>query len=276
MPNYIPTLLKKLNFKQTKKTHSPFPYTPPSYTKIQYAPQKEPSSLPQEKITYMQKVAGSLLYFAHSLDSLLLAGLNNFAIDISTADETTLANVNHMLNYVATNPNPMILFKRSNMILKAHSDASYLCAPKARSRGASYIFLGDEKLLNGPLQVLCKLFKVVVSSAAEAELAALFMTGKQCIPLRQALIELGHPQPATPLITDNETAANLSNDNLKQKHSKSMDMRFYWIKDRVKQKQFDVFWRSGKHNLADYHTKIHPEDHTIKMRPIYIHSSSQT
>jgi len=131
MPNYIPTLLKKLKFKQTKKTHSPFPYTPPSYTKIQYASQKDPSSLPQEKITYVQKVAGSLLYFAHSLDSLLLAGLNNIAIDISTADETTLANVNHMLNYVATNPNPMILFKRSNMILKAHSDASYLCAPKA-------------------------------------------------------------------------------------------------------------------------------------------------
>ena len=100
------------------------------------------------------------------------------------------------------------------------------------------------------------------------------MVGKQCIPLRQALIELGHPQPPTPLTTDNETAANLSNDTLKQKHSKSMDMRFYWVKDRVNQKQFSVSWKPGSNNLADYHTKIHPEEHTLKIRPIYMHNSS--
>ena len=158
---------------------------------------------------------------------MLLASLNSLATDISTADDTTIKNVNHILNYVATNPNAQILYKSSNMILRAHSDASYLCSPKAKSRGAACIFLGDESLRNGAIQVLCKLYKIVVSSAAEAELAALFMVGKQCIPLRQALIELGHPQPPTPLITDNETAANLSNNNLKQKHSKSMDMRFY-------------------------------------------------
>ena len=91
--------------------------------------------------------------------------------------------------------------------------------------------------------------------------------------MRQALIELGHPQPPTPLITDNETAANLSNNNLNQKHSKSMDMRFYWIKDRVSQKQFTVSWKPGSENLADYYTKIQPEEHTLKMRPIYIHGS---
>ena len=98
------------------------------------------------------------------------------------------------------------------------------------------------------------------------------MTCKQCIPLRQALVELGHPQPPTPLITDNDTAANLCNDTLEQKHSKSMDMRFYLVKDRVQQQQFTVSWKAGKDNLANYHTKIHPEDHTIKMRPTHMHS----
>ena len=51
-----------------------------------------------------------------------------------------------------------------------------------------------------------------------------------------------------------------------------MDMRFFWIKDRVKQNQFTVEWKSKDENLADYHTKLHAESHTIKMRPIYIHS----
>ena len=273
MPTCIPSLLHKLSFvQQPSPTHSPLPFTPPTYAKIQHATQKEKSTLPPEKITHIQKVIGSLLYYAHSLDNVLLASLNHLATDISTADATTLANIDHILNYVATYPNAKLLFKSSDMILRAHSDGSYLCAPKARSRGAGYVFLGDEKHMNAAIQVFCQLHKVVVSSAAEAELAALFLTAKQCIPIRQALFELGHHQPPTLLVTDNETARNLCNDTLKQKRSKSMDMRFFWIKDRVKQNQFKVEWKSKDDNLADYHTKLHAESHTIRMRPIYIHS----
>jgi hypothetical protein len=36
-----------------------------------------------------------------------------------------------------------------------------------------------------------------------------------------------------------------------------MDMRYQWLTDRVRQKQFDVYWRLGCENLGDYHTKHH-------------------
>jgi hypothetical protein len=57
----------------------------------------------------------------------------------------------------------------------------------------------------------------VVSSAAKAELAALFHNGKEACPLRITLEELGHPQPATPIQTDNSTAYGIANDTVKQK-----------------------------------------------------------
>ena len=44
-----------------------------------------------------------------------------------------------------------------------------------------------------------------MASAAEAELAALFITAKKMIPLRHTLIEMGWPQPQTPVQTDNST-----------------------------------------------------------------------
>ena len=50
-----------------------------------------------------------------------------------------------------------------------------------------------------------------------------------------------------------------------------MDMRFYWIRDRVKQGQFKVLWQKGSTNLADYFTKHHPPSHHKTMRQIYIH-----
>jgi hypothetical protein len=42
--------------------------------------------------------------------------------------------------------------------------------------------------------------------------------------------------------TDNTTATGYINGSIKQKRTKAMDMRFCWIKDRVKQGQFNVYW----------------------------------
>jgi len=35
-------------------------------------------------------------------------------------------------------------------------------------------------------------------------------------------------------------------------------MRYYWIKDRIKKKQFKLTWRPGVDNMADYFSKHHP------------------
>jgi hypothetical protein len=35
-------------------------------------------------------------------------------------------------------------------------------------------------------------------------------------------------------------------------------MRYHWIRDRVRQKVFDVIWAEGKGNDADFFTKLQP------------------
>ena len=83
------------------------------------------------------------------------------------------------------------------------------------------------------MHVLCQIMKQVVASAAEAELGALFLNAQTICPFQIALDELGHPQPATPLQTDNSTASSIVNDTIKQKWSKAINMQFYWVWDRV-------------------------------------------
>jgi hypothetical protein len=75
--------------------------------------------------------------------------------------------------------------------------------------------------------------------------------------------------------TDNTTATGYINGTIKQKRTKAMDMRFYWIKDRVKQGQFNVYWGPGYQNLADYFTKHHSPAHHKRIREIYIHADEQ-
>jgi hypothetical protein len=115
-----------------------------------------------------------------------------------------------------------------------------------------------------------------MSSAAEAEIGAVFINAKEGAVLRTTLEELGHPQPPTPMETDNNTATGYSNGTIKQKRTKAMDIHFYWIKDRVKQGQFNVYWGPGYQNLTDYFTKHHSPAHNKRMREIYMHADEQS
>eukprot|EP00536_Pseudo-nitzschia_multiseries_P010327 jgi/Psemu1/25590/gm1.25590_g len=169
--------------------------------------------------------------------------------DIASAkdNQTTLGATKYFLNYAACNPEATIIYRASNMILPVDSNAAYLVCPGAKSRAGGYHYLGDttENTFNGPILVLAKIIKNAMASAAEAEVASLFLNAREALPIQQCLIELGHPQPATPLKTDNNTAEGILNGTVKQKRSKAIDMRFYWLRDRAKQGQFNIFWEPG-------------------------------
>lgn len=96
------------------------------------------------------------------------------------------------------------------------------------------------------------------------------MNAQQACALRTTLNDMGYPQPATPIQTDNSVAQGIINDTVKQKRSKAIDMRFYWLKDRVKQGQFTIYWKPGAANLADYYTKHFSPNHHTAVRPIYL------
>ena len=91
---------------------------------------------------------------------------------------------------------------------------------------------------NDPIHTECRILKHVVVSAAESEVGGLFHNGKTAVPLIITLHELGFTQPPTPIKTDNYAAEGIGTTAVRQKRSNAMDMQFYWMKDRVKQKYF--------------------------------------
>ena len=109
-----------------------------------------------------------------------------------------------------------------------------------------------------------------MGSAAEAEVGGTYENEREAIPIRYSLEEMGHPQPPMPIQVDNTTAVGFANKTMKQKRSKEIDMRFYWVQDRVQQKQFQIYWRPGKENLGDYYTKHHSPAHHRAMRTPYL------
>ena len=147
------------------------------------------------------------------------------------------------------------------MILSTQSGTLYLNVSLARSRAGAHIMLSKNTpvpALNGPVLTIAQVIKNVMSSAAEVELSGLFIWAKAMIPLRNTLMEMGWPQPPSPVQCDNSTSTGVTNKNMLNKMLKSMDMRLWWLWCRYSQDNFLYYWAPGNQSLAKYSTKHHP------------------
>jgi len=238
----------------------------------------ESDPLDATQVKLLQRVVGKFLYYSRAADPTMGHILSILASSQSGGQQSTMDALVHFLDYCATHPDAKLRYVCSDMILHVESDASYLTEPKARSRAGGRHYLGNQPgkppILNGPILDLSKAIKHVMSSAAEAEIGSLFMNLKEATVLRMTLEEMGHPQPPTPVATNNSTAAGIANRTVKQQRSKAINMRFYWVRDRVDQKQFSISWLPGKTNIADYFTKHHSPAHHRMMRPIILNQVS--
>jgi hypothetical protein len=149
------------------------------------------------------------------------------------------------LNYCSTHPDAKLHYHASDMILKVNSDASYNSEPQARSQAGGHFYMGSQDTNDdthkGAILATTFIMQPVLSSTSKAEIRALYKNTKKGALLCITLHEMGHPQPATPVQTNNSTVCSIANNNIKQQRSRTIDMRFYWIKDHVKQGQFNIY-----------------------------------
>ena len=281
MPGYVNNALEKLNHPApARKQHAPSAYIPPQYGKQPQQPSiQQEHTLTEQQQKRLQTVCGLFLYYARAVDGTMQHALNDLAIQITRGNDATLKAMNHFLNYCHTHPDATIRYYASDMQLILHSDAGYNNTFGARSRAGGHFYLTNKRtkkhINNGAILALAKVIKNVMASATEAELKAMYINAREAVHLRTILEELGHPQPPTPIITDNAVAAGIINKTMKQHKSKAMDMNYHWIQDRIANKEFEVQWEPGETNKADYYTKHHSGIHHQKTRHKYVHTPKQ-
>ena len=115
----------------------------------------------------------------------------------------------------------------------------------------------------------------VMASSPEAELGWLFENCHSATSMRTALAEMVYLQPSTLVATENIAANSIVNKTEKQKRYRAVDMRFYWVRDRIRQNHLRILWEEGKKNMADYVTKHHPIWDHRAMRPRYVKATKK-
>ena len=105
----------------------PHPHARPTYgAKVQYTAgeDKSPAVSPKEK-KIIQEVTGTFLYYARAVNATMLPALGYTATQQASPTENTMKKVKHFLEYAASHTDAIITYRASDMVLAAHSNASY-------------------------------------------------------------------------------------------------------------------------------------------------------
>jgi hypothetical protein len=254
MPGYIKNALIRFGHKLPNKPQlQPHPHTLPTYgATVQYtkADDASPSATNAEG-KYICQLIGILLYYSRAVDSIILIGLSSLAAAQSKPTANTLSLVKWLLDYAATNPDAILTYKKSDMVLAVHSNASYLSKPLAQSQVGSHCFCSsnvNDPPNNSAILNKSNILKAIMSSTAKAELGALYINTREAIPMQLLLKEIGHKPSPTPIQTNNSTAHSVVTDNIQPRCTKAMDMRFHWLCCQEAQGQFQCYLRPGPDN----------------------------
>ena len=274
MPRYLPNALKRFKLGTHRPVHNPIEYNPSPFSALQTpTPSDTSPACSPEELKRIQRIVGVLLYYDRAIDATFATAVSKVSSAQANATTRVLAAAERLLEYAATHPTAELLYYASKMQLIIHGDASYLSETKSRSRGAGFYFLGDHEhpeVLNAPILCTTEILDVVTSSAAESEYGTAFLNTKRAAPIQHTLTDIGIPPHPALMFTDNKCADGIANDTVTQRHSKAMDMRYHFVRDRVRQGQIIVRWAPGHTNLADYLTKAHPTKHFAAMRPFFV------
>jgi hypothetical protein len=224
--------------------------------KVVIAEDEETIPMP-EKTKFVQQFTGTLSHAARIVRHDLLPAVNEIASTQSAPTSKTMQQVERLANYIARFPKGSVIYKTTEMILRAMYDSALRLHGKHKAGSILYHANKNDppESIGNIIEVLCKLPPNVVASIAEGEYCSQFLTGQTAYWHRVLLERMGYPQPSTILYGDNTTAIGIANDSIKAKKSKAMDNKMHWIQDRTRLKDFLPTHIATELNSADYQTK---------------------
>ena len=182
------------------------------------------------------------------------------------------------MSYARSSPDAATRLRASGMRLAGGSGAARLVAPEARSRAGGYHYCtgnaGEQS--NGPAHAMAKVIKSAMASAMEAEIAAMFMNARLVAEFRQALEDMGHPQPPAVARAGSEAGCGVLNGTMRQRRSKVAGMSLSWLKGRRERGQLKAGRAPGPASRAGCAAKNHPGPHHQLVRPMQLYAKGKS
>ncbi len=123
--------------------HCPYSPEPKQYGANAQSPlpSNNTRKITNSEMKQVQKIVGSILYYARAVNMTVLMGLSTIASKQTKGTERTLEKAYQVLDYLTTHHDAMVQVCASNMVMNIHLDALYLSKANARSRACGHFFM---------------------------------------------------------------------------------------------------------------------------------------
>ena len=141
----------------------------------------------------------------------------------SAPTEQDWKDLQHLLGYVKRVPEREVIFKPTDLQLRAYADAAFNITQDGRSHYGYVVTLGHALICTKGGRV-----KTVVRSSTEAEITAVNEVVSDLLWCRDILEELGYLQKAMPIREDNQSCITMLQQEPRNFQSKSKHVRVKW------------------------------------------------
>jgi hypothetical protein len=209
--------------------------------------------LAQDEKEHFHSMVAKLLYLAKRVRPDILTAISFLATRVKEPNVQDAIKLGRVCRYIRSTKEKCIVLK-SNGDVVAYVDASHAVHSKdGRSHTGVYITLGE-----GPIFVRSTKQKLTTKSSTEAELVALSDALTMIIWVRELLIEIGYMKgdQAVKIMEDNQsTIALVKRGTPSGESTRHINIRYFFITDRVRNKEVIIIYCPTNLMLADYFTK---------------------
>ena len=235
--------------------------------------QPEETLLSKEETQRYQAITGSVMYLAQILRYDIMYSSSQLARAISRPAKVHMGAAKHLLRYLAGTTDFTIVYKKGGFKLAPFSDSNRSNNPDNAKSTSGYISM----LSRASVSFKPGVQSLTPMSTMEAELVTSALAMKEAVFCSNMLTELGFGKEfeQVPLHIDNTATLHVIGNRAFSSRTKHIALRFFYIRELVKENKITTRFISTERQLADIGTK-HLNNHRLQQllqmsKSFYLH-----
>jgi hypothetical protein len=204
-----------------------------------------------DKELYHSTVA-RLLYLAKRIRPDILLTISYLSTRVLSPTQSDMSKLYKVLKYInGTQELELILQPNNSNNIEIYVDASYGIHSDGKSHTGMCIKHG-----NGTIECKSTKQRINTKSSTESELIALSDMGTTAIWINEFIKHQQYNLTTTVIYQDNKsTITMINNGNNNKERTRHIDLRYFWLRDRIKSGEIIITYKQTKEMIADILTK---------------------
>lgn len=205
---------------------------------------------------YYQSIVGALIHAVNGTRSDICLAVNQVARFCSNPGKQHWALLKRILRYLRLHTDYSIVYRREPTLplVTGYCDSTWGTSVDDRISVTGYVFF----MAGGPVSWCTRKQASIALSSMEAEIMAAAAAAQEALALRSLLFGLSFPWLTIPIFIDNDAARLFGENQSTSQRSKHIDIRYFAIRDWVKNRLIELHRVPGQNNIADLFTKPLP------------------